>query len=147
MSEEHTSIDQETERARDRSEGGVEQTAEMESDLSSDSNLSGTSEGGTSEDRRSERVEPMRRTRERARRLLASPVGPLILGIALVAGGAAAIAARNARARPGLRSLLLRSRAAVAHVSCASARLGDAAHHRPRGAHGGRARGGGAAAL
>ncbi len=136
MIEQHT-IGDDTERAVDRSEGGAEETAESGSDLGSksESAFGGSSagafrsssegdpgsrsegsqrEGSQREGSKSKGAEPVQRGIDSARRLLASPAGPLVLGFALVAGSAAAIAARNARARPGLRSLLLRSRAAVA---------------------------------
>jgi hypothetical protein len=50
------------------------------------------------------------RLRRAGRQALANPAGPLILGLALIAGSAALIAVRNAQTRPGLRLLKRRSR-------------------------------------
>ena len=47
------------------------------------------------------------------RRVLENPVGPLMVGLALLGGIAVAIVVGDDRARPGLRSLSLRRRARV----------------------------------
>ncbi len=94
MSEENGSAEQQAERMDERA---TEASAPGRQRDVEDRGMS-TREGGIA-------------TLQRAgRRALANPAGPLILGLALIAGSAAMIAVRNAQTRPVLRLLKRRAR-------------------------------------